>query len=158
MFLLPQQAEIKVDLHVELERMKEELLLQRAAGSVGAGTVGGPVEETNEIHWRAVVQRQAAALLPLPVGSEHLRAMKQNISLMEDQHNTAWVIGSAHRSPAHHYSYLFSPALCAPRATHLSCILLSVDKEVYMKPNKPWIITIIDASKRLFTVKALSLQ
>lgn len=49
------QAEIGVDLHVELKRVKEELLLRRSAGSVGAETVGGSVEETNEIHWRAVI-------------------------------------------------------------------------------------------------------
>lgn len=46
---------MKVDLRVELKRIKEELLLQRAVGSVGAETVGGSMEETNEIHWRAVI-------------------------------------------------------------------------------------------------------
>lgn len=50
MCLLPQQAERKVDLHVDPKRIKEEPLLQRAAASVGAQTVGGSVEETNEIH------------------------------------------------------------------------------------------------------------
>ena len=49
------QTEIKVDLHMELKCIKEELLLQRAVGSVGADIVGGSVADTNEIHWRAVI-------------------------------------------------------------------------------------------------------
>lgn len=40
---------------MKLKCIKEELLLQRAVGSVFAEIVGGSVEETNEIRWRAVI-------------------------------------------------------------------------------------------------------
>lgn len=152
------QAEIGVDLHVELKRVKEELLLRRSAGSVGAETVGGSVEETNEIHWRAVIPWPADALLLLPMGSEHWEATKQRISLMEHQQNT--MSDALHSQVAgHRYPYLFSPARYAQRATHLSCRLCeNVAKFkiwVYMKPNRPWIIIIIDQSESMLIDSSL---